>query len=84
MNLSCSDLVLQTAEQEERALLIESETQTARNMCQVLFRNSKTVVRSDGFYFESSDVGYISAEHVTYHSKAGPAHKLCLLCWRML
>ena len=44
----------QTAEQEERALLIESERQTARNMCHGLFRNSKTAVRSDSFWKQSS------------------------------
>ena len=77
-----SDLVPQTAEQEERALLIESERQTARNMCHGLFGNSKTAVRSDSFWKNLFIFGMF-AEHVTFHSKAGPAHKLCPSCWRM-
>ena len=50
--LSCSELILQTAEQEERALRIESDIQTARNMCHGLFRNSRTAVRACDIPFQ--------------------------------
>ena len=37
--------MLQTEEQEERAVLIEVEKQRARDMCGDLFRGSNTIVR---------------------------------------
>ena len=52
--LSYLDLVVMTKDQEERAIVIESEKQRARELCSEIFSGSMSVIRSCDIPFQES------------------------------
>merc|ERR1711973_772907 len=62
-----TDLVVMTKDQEERAIVIESEKQRARELCSEIFSGSMSVIRSCDIPFQgwsSSDIVLLILEEV--------------------